>query len=161
MPFSAWDVHPSSLQPQTKTQVLLLTFFFFFFRAANAAHGSSQARDQIRAAAAGLCHSQSNTRSKLRLWPTPQLTGSLTQWARPGIEPVSSWILVRFNTAEPWWELKPAGFWTGIYNSSFLGSWAFAFRLELCHQHSWVSSLRDLRQILGLLIFCNHMNDVW
>ena len=32
-------------------------------------------------------------------------TGSLTHWARPGVEPTSLWILVRFVTAEPWWEL--------------------------------------------------------
>ena len=31
--------------------------------------------------------------------------GSLTHWARPGIEPMSSWILVGFVTAEPWWKL--------------------------------------------------------
>ena len=55
-------------------------------------------------------------------WPTPQLqqleilaasvtnmtangnAGSLTHWARPGIEPVSSWILVEFITTEPQWE---------------------------------------------------------
>ena len=54
-------------------------------------------------------------------WPTPQQleiqaasatyttahgnAGSLTHWVRPGIKPKSSWILVRFATAEPWWEL--------------------------------------------------------
>ena len=32
-------------------------------------------------------------------------TRSLTHWARPGIEPVSSWILVRFVFAEPQQEL--------------------------------------------------------
>ena len=31
--------------------------------------------------------------------------GSLTHWARPGIEPVSSWILVRFLTTESQWKL--------------------------------------------------------
>ena len=31
--------------------------------------------------------------------------GSLTQRARPGIRPASSWILVRFVSAEPQWEL--------------------------------------------------------
>ena len=30
---------------------------------------------------------------------------SLTHWARPGIEPVSSWMLVRFSSPEPWWDL--------------------------------------------------------
>ena len=32
-------------------------------------------------------------------------TRSLTHWARPGIKFMSSWILVSFLTAEPWWEL--------------------------------------------------------
>ena len=35
------------------------------------------------------------------LWPTLQLVataGSLTHWERPGIEPTSSWILIRFLT---------------------------------------------------------------
>ena len=31
--------------------------------------------------------------------------GSLTHWVRPRIEPAFSWILVRFITAEPQWEL--------------------------------------------------------
>ena len=31
--------------------------------------------------------------------------GSLTLWARPGIEPASSWILVRLITTVPQWEL--------------------------------------------------------
>ena len=30
---------------------------------------------------------------------------SLTHWASPGIEPTSSWILVRFIIIEPWQEL--------------------------------------------------------
>ena len=32
-------------------------------------------------------------------------TRSLTHWARPGVEPTSSWKLVVFITAEPRWEL--------------------------------------------------------
>ena len=57
-------------------------------------------------------------------WPTPQPqpcriravsaayttahsnAGSLTYWGRPGIEPTSSWILVRFVSDAPWWELQ-------------------------------------------------------
>jgi len=31
--------------------------------------------------------------------------GSLTHWVRPGIEPATSWFLVRFVSAEPQWEL--------------------------------------------------------
>ena len=36
--------------------------------------------------------------------------GSLTHWARPGIKPAFSWILVRFIIAEPLQEL-PSQFW--------------------------------------------------
>ena len=53
------------------------------FRAAPLAYGSSQARGQIRAVVTSLHHSHSNT-------------GSLTWWAKLGIEPASSWMLVRF-----------------------------------------------------------------
>ena len=48
-------------------------FFFCFFRALPAAHGGSQARNWIRAVAAGLYYSHSNTGCELCLWPTPQL----------------------------------------------------------------------------------------
>ena len=47
------------------------------------AYGSSQARGQIGTVVASLPHSHSNA-------------GSLTHRAGPGIEPSSSWILVRF-----------------------------------------------------------------
>ena len=45
--------------------------------AAPAAYGGSQARGIIRAVAAGLRHSHSNTRFEPRLRPTPQLTATL------------------------------------------------------------------------------------
>ena len=41
--------------------------FFFLFRATPVAYGNSQARDQIRAAAAGLHHRHSNTGAGLHL----------------------------------------------------------------------------------------------
>ena len=54
------------------------TSFFFLlfclFRATLMAYGGSQARNGIRAAAAGLHHSHSNVGSKTRLQPTPELT---------------------------------------------------------------------------------------
>ena len=52
---------------------VLSFFFFFLFKAASVSYRSSQARDQIRAAATGLCHSHSNTGSELHLWPALQL----------------------------------------------------------------------------------------
>ena len=47
--------------------------FFFFLKDAPIAHGSSQARDRIRPAAADLRHSQGNAGSKPHLQPIPQL----------------------------------------------------------------------------------------
>ena len=46
---------------------------FCLFKAAPTAYGGSQARGQIGATAAGLCHSHSNTGSEQHLQPTPQL----------------------------------------------------------------------------------------
>ena len=45
----------------------LLFFFFLLFRATHVAYGRSQARGQIRAAAASLRHSHSNAGSEPRL----------------------------------------------------------------------------------------------
>ena len=62
-------------------------FFFLLFRVAPKAHGGSQARGWI-GATASLYHSHSNT-------------GSLTHWARPGMEPTTSWFLTRFVSTAP------------------------------------------------------------
>ena len=60
-----------------KNQMCMMMMIFFFFRALHSAYGSSQARSQIRAIDASLCHSHSNARSEPRLRPTPQLTSML------------------------------------------------------------------------------------
>ena len=54
--------------------------FFFFSSAASLSYRNSQARGRIGAAAAGLCHSHSQARSELHLWPTPQLTTTPDPW---------------------------------------------------------------------------------
>ena len=62
-----------------------------------------------------------NSRLELHLWPTPHLmamSDHLTHWARPGIKPTSSWILVRLITAEPRWELQLWNFWLHTRGSS-------------------------------------------
>ena len=64
-------------------------FIFLLFRATSVAHGVFQARGLIGATAAGQHHSHSNT-------------GSLTHWARPGIEAATLWFLVGFVSAAPW-----------------------------------------------------------
>ena len=84
--------------------VMRFVYLFGVFRAAPVAYEGSQARGLIRAVAAGLRQSHSNAISEPCLWPTPQLTantGSLTHWVRPGMESVSSWMLVRFVSNEP------------------------------------------------------------
>ena len=58
--------------------------------------------------------------------------------ARPGIEPASSWLLVRFISVEPWWELPP---WCSqmIFFFSFghtLGMWKFPGRESVPQQRS-------------------------
>ena len=82
---------------------------FFFLRAAPTTYGSSQARGQIGAVAANLHHSHGNTGSRLCLTCTTAYGNatSLTNWARPGMEPTPSWILVRFVTADPWQNNPP------------------------------------------------------
>ena len=69
------------------------------------AYGGSQAQGRIGAAAASLHHSHSNMGSAT--YTTAQgNAGSLTHRVRPGIKPVSSWILVGFVTTEPQRELQ-------------------------------------------------------
>ena len=70
------------------SEVFETFFFVLVFRATDAAYGGFRARGLIRARAAGLRHSHSNARS-------------LTHGTRPGMELASSWILVRFISAEP------------------------------------------------------------
>ena len=79
-----------------------LPFFPCFFRAAPEAHGGSQTRGRIRATAAGLHHSHSHAGSELCLTYTTAHGSArvLTHIARPGIEPASAWMLVRFLSAE-------------------------------------------------------------
>ena len=72
--------------------------------AAPVAYGGSQARGQIKAVASAYTKTTA----------TPDLSHVcalhcsswqhqiLTQWARSGIKPASSWMLVRFVSAEPW-----------------------------------------------------------
>ena len=57
--------------------ILFFFFFFFFLRATYAPYGCFQAKNRIRATAAGLHHSHRNTRSELCLWLISQLTAML------------------------------------------------------------------------------------
>ena len=84
-PFNYPPMYPST-HPKTLSEELSYTtnhagyrkyssfFFLFLFRATSVTYGNSQARGQIRAAAAYLHHSHSNARSEPHLQPTQQLT---------------------------------------------------------------------------------------
>ena len=104
---------------------------FCLFRGIPIAHGSSQARGQTGAAAAGLCHSYSNARSKPHKRPVSQLAAMpdpLTHWVRPEIEPSSSWILARFLTR---WATM--GTHLGYYSHkkcSWSAFWTISFKLK-------------------------------
>ena len=64
--------HPSLHKYPGEISICIF-LFFAFFRAAPAAYGGSQARGLMGDIAANLRHSHSNIRSKLHLWPIPQL----------------------------------------------------------------------------------------
>ena len=126
------------------------------FRAAPTAYGGSQARCQIRAVATGLHHSHSNARSATYT-TTHGNPGSLTHWARPGTKPVSSWILVRFISAEPPRELLFVCFWsiTALwpYVSSRYTTWWFNISIHFkkitisCH----LSPYEDMSIIINYI----------
>ena len=92
----------------------LFSFFFFFFclfRATPAAHGGSQARGLIGATSQS-CQSILQPQ-QLGIWAMSETyttahgnARSLTDWARPGIRPTTSWFLVGFVSPAPWWEFQ-------------------------------------------------------
>ena len=77
--------------------VCLFVCLFAFSRATAAAYGGSQARGPVRAVASSLCQRQHRIRAGSATYTTAHSnTGSLTHWARPGIELETSWSLVGF-----------------------------------------------------------------
>ena len=89
----------------------LLKFFYFLFfllfRATPTAYVSTQARGRTGATAASLQQPQQHQiRAECVTYPTAHgNSGSTTHWARPRIEPTSSWILVAFVSTVPQQEL--------------------------------------------------------
>ena len=118
-------------------------FFFCLFRATPLVYGGSQARGQIRAVATGLHYNHSSRRYEPCLQPTSELVAnarSLTHWAIPGMEPASSWILVRFVSTEPQWELKDE-----IFLFFFFFRWIG--RMDKEEFPWWLSGLRTQRSV--------------
>ena len=77
--------------------------YFVFLGLHLAAYGGSQARGPIGTVAAGL----GTISTASATYNTAHgKTLSITHWVRPGIEPVSSQILLRLISADPWRELR-------------------------------------------------------
>ena len=114
-----WDVMTStSMEPSNQAttgqmsmeKVCICWLIDWLIGATPKVYGGSQARGQIRAVAASLHHSHSRIRAASATYITAHgNTRSLTHWASPGIEPLSSWMLVRFvncwaTTRTPIWK---------------------------------------------------------
>ena len=113
-------------------------FFFFFsprsfclFRAAPVACGGSQTRGLIGAVAVSLHQSHSDARSEPHLTSTTAHgnTGSLTHWARQGMEPATSWFLVGFISTSPWRELWFTMFYKFLLYSQVTQSHIYVYTL--------------------------------
>ena len=93
--------------------IFFLFFFLPFSRAAPEAHGGSQARGGIGTTAASLCQPMPEPQQcGIRAESVTDTTahgnsGSPTHQAKPGIQPTTSWFLVRFVNTEPRRELPP------------------------------------------------------
>ena len=117
-----------------------LNFLFvcLLFRVALMAYGGSQTRGWIRAVAASLCHSHSNTGSEPHL--AHGNARSLTHWVRPVIEPATLWLLVRFVSTAPQQEILWVFFYIKIKNLSINIS---------ADQHSWGTNPVFVKILVG------------
>ena len=90
------------LEKWRKNLFCFVLFCFLSFRAAPVAYGGSQARGKKKKNQSCICQptpqpQQHQVQAASSTYTTAHgNAGSLTHWARPGIEPVSSWMLVRF-----------------------------------------------------------------
>ena len=103
-------------------------FFFFFFKAAPEAYGGSLASGRIRATAAGLTPEpqQHRIRASSSAYTTTHSNArSLICWARPGIEPETSWFPGRFVSAVPRQELPELSI---LNRTSFPNFFLFLFK---------------------------------
>ena len=93
-----------------REQLSLSLFFFCLFRATPTACGGSQARGRIPGQPTPQPQQHQIPAASVTYTTAHGNAGSLTHWARPGIKPASSWILVTFVSAAPWRELPDVFF---------------------------------------------------
>ena len=137
---------PSSLS-LSLSFFLSFFFFLFLFRVVPTAYGYSKARGENGVTAASLHHSHSKTgiwAMSVTYTTVHSNSWSPTHWVRPGIEPASSWILVRFISTVPQWKLQELLLFTSIP--------AFICRL-------FVSSHSDKCEVISHCSFDLHLSD--
>ena len=81
--------------------------------------------------------------------------GSLTHWARPGIEPASSWILVRFVSTEPWREFHLVAHLKSRDTDSLL-SWTLFSKIFV---HGIFLEDKDFLQTEGIVFTAQYNED--
>ena len=99
--FLLWDGQMNAFS-EGEIICMFFSFLFVYFIAAPAIYGSSWARGQIRAAAAGLCCSHGNTRDEPHRQSTLWLTATPTEWGqrsnpqppRDNVESLIHWATV-------------------------------------------------------------------
>ena len=112
-----------------------LSFVFCLFRATPVVCGGSHARGLI-------CWpmpepQQCQTQATSATYTTGNgNTGSLTYWARPGIEPTTSWLLVRSISAVPRWKLWYVEY-LYVYEQNKIGLWWLLYNYT-CNKIHWV-----------------------
>ena len=123
----------------------LFIYLFNLFRAVPAAYGNSQARGQISCSCQPTPqpqqhhiepHLQPTWKCRIRLMEN---AGSLIHGVRPGIEPMFSWILLRFVTTGPRWEFLGIFLIPRLFFDPTLG-WqtAAVFQLELLYDEEHI-----------------------
>ena len=127
---------------------LIHIYLFSLFRATPTAYGGSWSRGQIGAVATNLHHSHSNE-------------VSLTPWVRPGVEPTSLWILVRFVSAEPRWNLPvPNTYLLNEWDAIDRGSLEVFYFLLLTIDNDLASTSKILQGVPSMVPCINEVNDL-
>ena len=107
-------------------------YLFSLFRVAPKANGGSQVRGRVGAAAIAYATAIRDPSHICDLYTTAHSNaGSLTHWKRPGIKPMSSWILVGFVSTEPQQNT------TGLLCNSVL---FYRFKNTVLRRRPWASS---------------------
>ena len=81
---------------------LSLSLFFFVFCLFRATPAGVQSELQLPTPEPRQCQIWAVSATYARAYSN---AGSLTHWARPGMEPATSWFLIRFISSAPWREL--------------------------------------------------------